>query len=115
MFDVQDRITESVVAIVEPRVTRAEIERARRKRPESLDAYDLYLQALPEVYGMRPEANANAIRLLEQAAVLDPNFALGVAMAGMAYLARITMLFRTTCSAPGFCNPIAFSMPEGVS
>jgi TolB-like protein/Tfp pilus assembly protein PilF len=91
VFDVQDRITENVVAIVEPRVARAEIERARRKPPDNLDAYDLYLQAMPDVYAMRPEANANAIRLLEQAVVLDPGFAPGVAMAGMAYLARITM------------------------
>ena len=91
VFDVQDRITENVVAIVEPRVKRAEIERSRRKPPDSLDAYDLYLQAMPDVYAMRPEANANAIRLLEQAVVLDPGFAPGVAMAGMAYLARITM------------------------
>ena len=91
VFDVQDQITESVVAVVEPRVTRAEIERARRKRPEHLDAYDLYLRAMPDIYAMRPDANANAIRLLEQAAVLDPNFALGVAMAGMAYLPRMTM------------------------
>ena len=91
IFDVQDRITENVVGIVEPRVTRAEIQRARRKPPDSLDAYDLYLQAMPDVYAMRPEGNANAIRLLEQAALLDPSFALGVAMAGMAYLARITM------------------------
>lgn len=91
VFDVQDRITENVVAVVEPRVTRAEVERARRKPPNSLDAYDLYLQALPNVYAVRPEAKANAIRLLEQAVVLDPAFAPCVAMAGMAYLARITM------------------------
>ncbi len=40
IFDMLDRITESVVGLVEPCITRAEIERARRKRPESLDAYD---------------------------------------------------------------------------
>ena len=36
-----------LVGIVEPSVRRAEIERARRKRPENLDAYDLYLRAVP--------------------------------------------------------------------
>jgi len=91
VFDVQDRITESVVAIVEPRVTRAEIERARRKHPDSLDAYDLYLQALPGVYVIQTEANANAIRLLEQAIALDPGFAPAVALAGVAHLARFAM------------------------
>ena len=51
IFDFQDRITEHVVGSIEPQIRKAEIERARRKRPESLDAYDLYLRALPLVYG----------------------------------------------------------------
>jgi TolB-like protein len=46
VFDLQDRFTESIVGAIEPSLRRAEIERARRKRPGSLDAYDLYLQAL---------------------------------------------------------------------
>jgi adenylate cyclase len=91
VFEVQDRITENVVAIVEPRVKRAEIDRSRRKRPDSLDAYDLYLQALPGVYSMHPEANAEAIHLLERAAALDPGFAPAVATVGLAYLARFVM------------------------
>lgn len=37
----------SVAGLVAPAISRAEIERARRKRPDSLDTYDLYLQALP--------------------------------------------------------------------
>ena len=40
VFEFQDRITENIVGIIEPNVRRAEIERARRKRPDSLDAYD---------------------------------------------------------------------------
>ena len=47
VFNFQDRITDSVVGIVEPSVQRSEIERARRKRPDNLNAYDLYLRALP--------------------------------------------------------------------
>src|ERR1700719_1509998 len=49
VFDLQDQITEKVVGIVEPSLQRSEIERARRKRPESLDAYDLYLRAVPHM------------------------------------------------------------------
>jgi adenylate cyclase len=41
VFDLQDKITETIVGIIEPSVRRAEIERARRKRPDSLDAYYL--------------------------------------------------------------------------
>ena len=91
VFDMQDRVVENVVAIVEPRVMRAEVERSRRKRPENLDAYDLYLQAMPDVYSMRPDRNARAIHLLGQAVKLDPGFAPAAAMAGIAYLARHTM------------------------
>jgi adenylate cyclase len=51
VFDLQDRITESVVGAIQPSVRSAEIERSRRKRPESLDAYDLVLRAYPSVCG----------------------------------------------------------------
>ena len=47
VFELQDQITERVVGIVEPSLQHSEIERARQKRPENLDAYDLYLRALP--------------------------------------------------------------------
>jgi adenylate cyclase len=46
---VQDEITLSVVGYIEPSLRQAEIELAKRKRPDSLDAYDLYLRALPVV------------------------------------------------------------------
>ena len=47
VFELQDQITERVVGIVEPSLQHSEIERARQKRPENLDAYDLYLRAPP--------------------------------------------------------------------
>ena len=40
VFDLQDKITAAIVGIIEPNLRRAEIERAQRKRHESLDAYD---------------------------------------------------------------------------
>ena len=55
VFDVQDRITESVATIVEPQIREAEIERSRRERPGSVAAYDLYLQALPKIRAETPE------------------------------------------------------------
>ena len=59
-----------VVGIVEPSLWRPEIERAWRKRPESLDAYDLYLGALPYTATQMPEEAAAG--LLERAVKLDP-------------------------------------------
>jgi adenylate cyclase len=53
----------------------AEIERAKRKRPDSLDAYDLVLRAISYVYVAMPEEAAKALPLLEQALVLEPSYA----------------------------------------
>jgi adenylate cyclase len=75
IFDMQDRITESVALVVEPQIRQAEIERSRRKRPENLDAYDLYLRALSKLYTSRPEDNAEAYSRMMQAIVLEPDYA----------------------------------------
>lgn len=90
VFEFQDRMTEKVVGAIEPRIRKAEIERARRKRPESLDAYDLYLQALPHAYAMRPADNARALELLEKAIQLDPGYAPAAAFAAWCYEQRLT-------------------------
>jgi adenylate cyclase len=81
IFDVQDRITETVVTIVEPQIREAEIERSRRERPESLAAYDLYLQALPHFRAGTPRENAEAFALVEKAVTLEPNNATYLAQA----------------------------------
>ena len=52
------------VGIIEPSLRRAEIERARRKRPENLDAYDLYLRALPHFHSVMPEDADTGMDLL---------------------------------------------------
>lgn len=79
VFDLQDQVTVNVVGAIEPKLRMAEIDRSRRKRPENLQAYDLLLQALPHLYTFRPEANAIAIKLLDQAVELDPGYALALA------------------------------------
>lgn len=91
IFDYQDRITEAVVGVIEPQIRTFEIERARRKRPESLDAYDFYLRALPHVYGMDPDGYAIALTLLGRAIALDPGFALALAYAAWTHEKRLTL------------------------
>jgi TolB-like protein len=81
IFALQDEITLSVVGAIEPNLRLAEVERAKRKRPDSLDAYDLVLQALPDVYSRMPEQSQRALRLLERALELDPTYALAHACA----------------------------------
>jgi adenylate cyclase len=80
VFDLQDQITERVVGIVEPSLQRSEIERSRRKRPENLNAYDLYLRALPHMIQLTPEQVRIGGGFLEQALQLDPNYAAAHAM-----------------------------------
>jgi adenylate cyclase len=75
VFDLQDQIATSVAVVIEPTLRQAEIERARRKRPDSLDAYDLYLRALPFAYTSMPEDADKALGYLEQAIRLDADFA----------------------------------------
>ena len=84
VFDVQDRITESTIGVIEPQIRRAEIERSRRKRPENLDAYDLYLQALSQMYSAEVDGNADAYALIERAIALAPSY--GPFLAGAVWI-----------------------------
>jgi tetratricopeptide (TPR) repeat protein len=85
IFDLQDRITESVVAIIEPNLQRAEIERLKRKPASNLDAYDLMLRAQQLEYEFTEQSLAEAIRYLEQALTLDPDYAAAMALAANCY------------------------------
>ena len=87
VFDLQDQVTESVVGAIAPAVEKAEIERAKRKPTESLDAYALYLRGLAKVYqfGNR-QANDEALRLFNSAIELDPDFASAYGRAAYCYV-----------------------------
>jgi TolB-like protein len=85
IFALQDEITLSVVSAIEPKLRLAEVERVRRMRPDSLDAYDLVLQAQPDVYAVMPERVTKALPLLERALALDPTYALAHAFAAMCH------------------------------
>jgi len=80
VFDLQDKVAISAAGVIEPTLRQSEIERARRKRPESLDAYDLYLRALPFAYTAMPEDADKALGYVEQAIKLDPDFAVAHAI-----------------------------------
>jgi TolB-like protein len=80
IFDLHDRVASSVAGVIEPTLRKAEIERVRRKPTESLDAYDLYLRALPLWLGNR-EANLEAQGLLQRAIEIDPQYAAAYGLA----------------------------------
>ena len=84
LFDFEDEIASRVTGALRPSIWDAEIARARRKRPESLVAYDLVLRALPHLWAHRREDNAEAIRLLDEAMAREPSYARAAAIAAWA-------------------------------
>ena len=90
LFDLQDRITEAVVGILEPTIQLAEIERTRRKRPENLGAYDYYLRAQALTDAFTRDAVQAMLNNCLQAITLDPTFAPAYALAARAYIQRHT-------------------------
>ena len=76
IFRLQDEMTMSVIGAVEPNLRKAEVERAQRKRPDNLDAYDLFLRALPFAATAMPENADKALYLLEEAIRLAPDYAI---------------------------------------
>jgi TolB-like protein/class 3 adenylate cyclase len=88
IFDLQDRVTMSVIGAIAPRLERAEIARAQRKPTESLQAYDYYFRALSSFYQFTREQNIEALRLSQAANVIDPEFAAAYAIGAYSYLQR---------------------------
>jgi len=93
VFDFQDRIVASLVGAIEPKLRATEIARARRKRPDSLDAFDLFLQALPKAASMSAQGLAEAIELLDRAIDLSPRYAQALAYAGQCRAMRPTLAY----------------------
>jgi adenylate cyclase len=80
IFDLQDKVTESVVGAVEPSIRLEEIKQARMKPTDYIGAYDLYLRALPRFYSMTREGFADVRRLTNEALSIDPGFTLAKAL-----------------------------------
>jgi len=83
VFELQDRISESVVAAIEPALRFAEIGRHKRNPPSKLHAYDLLLRAYGLEHDFTAESMTAALNCLDQALAVDPTYA--PAMAAAAY------------------------------
>jgi TolB-like protein/cytochrome c-type biogenesis protein CcmH/NrfG len=109
VFAVQDEITEAIVAAIEPQLYAAENFRARRKAPDSMDAWDLVMRALSHYWRVTRQDSVVAQALLEKATALDPNYgqALGLLAAsyifsahmGWADMAKVAPLAERAASA----------------
>jgi adenylate cyclase len=82
IFELQDQVASSVVGAIEPKLRLAEIERVSRKPTESLDAYDLYLRALAQLYKYSEDGMGETITLAGRALASDPSYAPAAGLIG---------------------------------
>ncbi len=75
IFDLQDELTQAIVATLPGRILLAEEKRIRRKPPQQMAAYDYVLAGRIHHHRVTGEDNAEALRMLETAIQLDPGFA----------------------------------------
>jgi TolB-like protein len=90
IFGLQDRIAVSVVGAIAPRLEQAEIERAKRKPTESLDAYDNFLRGMARVHQGTNGSISEALRLFRRSMEIDPEFASAHGLAAYCYVWRKT-------------------------
>lgn len=75
IFTLQDKVTSSVVGIIEPKILLSEVQRALVKPTANLNAYDYYLRGVPTYNKWTREANQEAYALFSAALELDPYYA----------------------------------------
>ncbi|KAB0266281.1 adenylate/guanylate cyclase domain-containing protein [Microvirga brassicacearum] len=95
VFAIQEEIAQSIVATVAQRVIDDSEVAARRRSPEDIRAYDLFLQGYRLSDTFTLEAQARVQALFEQALQIDPTFAR--AYTGLAY----TYMNRSTDGGVG--------------
>jgi len=88
IFDLQDQVTASVVGAIIPKLEEVEFNRIKFKPTESLDAYDYYLRALTYFNQWTNESIDEALKLLNRAIELDPEFASAHGLAAWCYTRR---------------------------
>jgi tetratricopeptide (TPR) repeat protein len=82
-------VTTSVVGAIAPKITQAEIERAKRKSAGNLDAYDCFLRGLAQGIVMTRDAQEKALTLYRRAIELDPEFPTPHGMIARIYSFRV--------------------------
>src|SRR5262249_37405956 len=86
-----DEITEAIVAAIAPQIYAAENFRARRKPPESLDAWDLVMRALSHFWRVTRKDNVAGQALLEKAIAIDPDHAQALAVLAASHVLGMNM------------------------
>lgn len=95
IFALQDEITETLVAALQVELGEVERARARRKPPNSLDAWEAFQRALWHLHQIDAENVSEGLRLLRRAIDLDANFAQAHAYLAFALFLEITFGYTT--------------------
>jgi TolB-like protein len=85
VFELQDEVAIAVLGAIEPTLRQAEARRVKRKRPDSLDAYEMVLQAQADVFSGMPESSHRALGMLNRALAIEPDYALAHSYAAMCH------------------------------
>jgi tetratricopeptide (TPR) repeat protein len=93
IFAMQDDLTESLIASVEPELDKAERERARAKRPENLNAWDLYQRGTWHLYKRTKEHLVEAEHLFQRALDGDPGLVPALSAATEVHVLRVLFGF----------------------
>jgi adenylate cyclase len=75
IFDLQDEVTRSIVAAIPGRLETADLNRIKRKRAEDMAVYDYVLRGKMHHHRGTRDDNTEALRLLDKAIEMDPEFA----------------------------------------
>lgn len=94
IFAVQDEITTAVTVAIAPAIADAELQRAMRKPPGSLDAWGAYQRGLWRLGQFNADHTVLAARFFEQAIELDSAFAGGYSGLAAAQLQAAKTLDR---------------------
>lgn len=93
VFAIQDEITETVAGTIAPQILAAESERVKRKPPDSMQAWELVMRAIPLIWRLNESDNIRAQHLLQDAIERAPDYAEAHALLGFAYIFRTWMIW----------------------
>jgi TolB-like protein len=86
IFAVQDEITKSVVASIEPELYAAENRRFQSKSPGSLDAWAHVMRAMPRIWTWGEEESEKALTDIKHAIAIEPDYARAHSLLAWTYI-----------------------------
>jgi len=93
VFEVQEEVTRAIVTAIAPRIDSAELDKAARKRPESLGAYEIAVRARAHILEAWMKSDVTlrdqAMREANEALAIDPRSTIALNALAWAYTHRV--------------------------